>query len=172
MPLPSSLPLRPVVITSLPRTLSTLSLHNARAAYHYHVNTLGKIPPSSRARAGASPHPSRLYPPLCLRHLGPLSSYPVRTLPNRPLVTSRRPTGHICKTCHYYNNITPMNLPLNARMHGLANYTPGGAIRTDAVIAARRYAMRRRKCNCFARLSARVFFLFPSFFGFSTVVYN
>lgn len=24
-----------------------------------------------------------------------------------------------------------MNLPLNARMHSLANYTPGGAIRTD-----------------------------------------
>lgn len=55
-----------------------------------------------------------------------------------------------------------MNLPLNARMHGLANYTPGGATRTDAGIE--RAAMRREGVNTIVspRLSARVYF-FPFF---------
>lgn len=67
-----------------------------------------------------------------------------------------------------------MNLPLNARMHGLANYTPGGATRTDAGIErAVRDSTRCEGVNTIVspRLSARVFFflLFFSSFPYSYI---
>lgn len=71
----------------------------------------------------------------------PRPSYGVTLSPTRPsshaastpVPTSHQLPSHICKTCHYYNNITPMNLPLNMRsaiVDCIANYLPGGVIRT------------------------------------------
>lgn len=62
-----------------------------------------------------------------------------------------------------------MNLPLNARMHGLANYTPGGEIRTDS---------RRKGINKIVSLDYHRHAHFSSFFSgavfffcFSTPIY-
>ena len=64
-----------------------------------------------------------------LFHLPTPTSCPLSTRDS----TSHQLPSHICKTCHYYNNITPMNLPLNMRsaiVDCIANYLPGGVIRT------------------------------------------
>lgn len=153
----------------------------ARTAYHYHANTPGKarvkslslslVPSAARHRRLSLPDFTPLFP-----YASSSSSSRLFHPTDRPLVTSLQPTGHICKTCHYYNNITPMNLPLNARMHGLANYTPGGATRTDAGIE--RAVCDSTRCEgvntiVSPRLSARVFFFLPFFFfALPILVYN
>lgn len=76
--------------------------------------------------------------PFLVHHL-PASLPPPSPGPLAP--TSHQLASHICKTCHYYNNITPMNLPLNMRSTSvdcIANYLPGGGIRTRISFAISR----------------------------------
>lgn len=125
----------PPLLTAPPAELHP----SCRAAYHYHANTLG-----------VRQSPCKIAQPLflALRFIHPTvrprSSFLVRRHPlphprpsshtvSTPVPTSHQLPSHICKTCHYYNNITPMNLPLNMRstiVDCIANYLPGGVIRT------------------------------------------
>lgn len=103
-----------------------------------HIITMQIRLACGKARVKSPPAPSTLH--FAPRHCdSPLRSIPLlllllpRDVHSPPSPSAPLPS-HICKTRHYYNNITPMNLPLNMRYASvdcIANYVPGGTIRTS-----------------------------------------
>lgn len=130
---PTRKPSPPPLLPPLPAELHP----SCRAAYHYHANTLGvRQSPCKIAHLFTSYPASPTLVFISLpRNVGSLFHLPTPTpcpLSTRDSTSHQLPS-HICKTCHYYNNITPMNLPLNMRsaiVDCIANYLPGGVIRT------------------------------------------